>query len=102
MTETDPNAPTSGAPSGTSRSEHEERAGRALQDLAVAMIASTILIKGIEAAPKNLFPPSTEMTGADYHELWRAASTLLVEFHQYLHQTSNRAVRAFSDLLSQR
>ena len=99
---TDPNAPDSGAPSGMSRSEHEVRAGRALQDLTVAMIASSILIKGIEAAPKNLFPPPAEMTGADYHELWRAASTLLVEFHQYLHQTSNRAVRAVSDLLSQR
>ena len=99
---TDPNAPASGAPSGTSRSEHEVRAGRALQDLAVAMMASTILIKGIEAAPRSLFPPPAEMTGTDYQELWRAASTLLVEFHQYLHQTSNRAVRAFSDLLSQR
>ena len=96
---TEPDAPPSGAPSGMSRTEHEIRAGLALQDLAVAMIASTILIKGIEAAPKNLFPPSPEMTGTDYHELWRAASTLLVEFHQYLHQTSNRAMRAFSDLL---
>src|SRR4051794_1288641 len=46
---TDPNAPAPGAPSGMSRSEHEVRAGRALQDLALAMIASTILIKGIEA-----------------------------------------------------
>ena len=99
---TDPNAPASGAPSGMSRSEYEERAGRALQELAVAMMASTIMIKGIEAAPRNLFPPPTEMTGTDYHELWRAASTLLVEFHRYLHQTSNRAVRAYSDLLRQR
>ena len=99
---TDPNAPDSGAPSGMSRSEYEVRANLALQDLAVAMIASTILIKGIETAPKNLFPPTPEMTGTDYHELWRAASTLLVEFHQYLHQTSNRAMRAVSDLLSQR
>ena len=99
---TEPDAPPSGAPSGMSRSEYEVRAGRALQDLTVAMIASSILIKGIEAAPKNLFPPPAEMTGTDYHELWRAASTLLVEFHHYLHQTSNRAVRAVSDLLSQR
>jgi len=97
---TDPNAPSSGAPSGMSRSGYEERAGCALQDLAVAMMASTILIKGIEQAPSNLFPPPAEMTGTDYLELWRAASMLLVEFHQYLHQTSNRAVRAFSDLLS--
>ena len=99
---TDPNAPASGAPSGTSRSEREERAGRALQDLGIAMMASMIMIKGIEDAPKNLFPPPAEMTGTDYHELWRAASTLLVEFHQYLHHTSNRAMSAVSDLLRQR
>jgi hypothetical protein len=99
---TEPNAPAPGAEPGSPRAEREEHARRAHQDLGRAAVAVTIAVAGLEGAPKNLFPPPSEVTAADYAELWSAASMLLVESQKYLLQTANNAMRAVGELLNQR
>ena len=98
---TDPDAPKPGAASGPIQAEREERARRALQHLGRAAVSATIALTGVEAAPRNLFPSPSDVTAADYVELWRAASMLLVESQKHLLHTANHAMRAVGDLLKQ-
>jgi hypothetical protein len=99
---TDPNASPSGAAPGSPRAEREERVRRALQDLGLDLMKTVVVIRGLQEAPRNLFPPPAELTSAQYVELWGAGITLLTEIYMRLHQKANQVIDAATDLLSQR
>jgi len=99
---TEPNAPPSGAAPGAPRPEGEERARRALQDLGRALMKTAIVVRGLQEAPKTLFPPPADLTSAHYVELWGAGIALLLEVYMRLHQTANQAIGAATELLNQR
>src|SRR3954454_751776 len=99
---TEPNAPASGATPGSPRAERGERAPRALQSLARELMKTAIVVRGLQEAPRNLFPPPAELTSAQHAELWGAGIALLMEDYMRLHQTAKQAIGAASDLLGQR
>ena len=99
---TEPNAPASGAAPGSPRAEREERARRALQSLGRELMKTAIVVRGLQEAPRNLFPPPAELTSAQYVDLWAAAVALLSDAYLHLHQTANQAIGAATDLLGQR
>src|SRR3954447_190170 len=99
---TDPNAPASGATLGSPRAEREERARRALQSLGRELVKTAIVVRGLQEAPRNLFPPPAELTSAQHADLWAAAVALLSDAYLHLHQTANQAIGGATDLLGQR
>jgi hypothetical protein len=99
---TDPNPPAAGAAPGSPRAEREERARQALQGVGRELMKTAIVVRGLQEAPGNLFPPPAEITSGQYAELWSAAVALLGDAFMHLHQAANQAIGAATDLLSQR
>ena len=82
----------------SAQAERENRVRHALEELGIAVLASTMVIKAIEDAPRTLFPAQT--TSAQLSDLWRAASLLLRCSCSSLSTAGTRAISAVRAMIA--